>query len=47
MTAFAEGRPLGKIRKSKQTANSTIAQLLPEEQAILRFLKQEWLSNRN
>jgi DNA topoisomerase-1 len=41
LTAFAEGRPIGRIMKKNKPV-SPAGVLLPEEQAVVRFLKSEW-----
>ncbi len=43
MEAFAEGRVLGRIMKSID-GKAGVADLLPEEKALIRFLKKEWQS---
>ena len=42
LEAFADGRVLGRIMRGKASAPSAIVDLLPEEKAVVRFLKQEW-----
>lgn len=44
LSAFADGRVLGRIVRGKSPGNPAAppAGLLPEEKAVVRFLKQEW-----
>ncbi len=44
LTAFAEGRVVGRILRGQKTGDDLIPEtdLLPEEKAVVRFLKQEW-----
>lgn len=44
LSAFAEGRVLGRIvRKGRKASpGDAVVGLLPEEKAVVRFLKQEW-----
>jgi len=45
LEAFAEGRHLGRVRKSGgATPGVSVMGLLPEEKAVVRFLKDEWAS---
>ena len=43
MEAFAEGRVMGRIMKN--VSDKEGGGLLPEEKAVVRFLKQEWAAN--
>lgn len=40
LSAFAQGRVVGRIVRGRKSADVTA--LLPEEKALVRFLKQEW-----